>query len=206
MMAPKRELLQPGVINHMIVSALLDHQRHSSGGCTVHAWIVPLLHTPKKVVSHDGTCKLNKRYSDIIGYGWDEMWCYATGNAALPGEHSAIVDARAQCTIVADKRFWDFIDRPISMIAMADIWAAKNKKRDIRDAELKRKISTGWTEGEEGLVWKISLKKEYSIGGGGEHHPSHAAKRCCLVQSLASLFIFFFPVLFLERIAQETNR
>jgi hypothetical protein len=27
------------------------------------------------------------------------------------------------------------------MIAMADVWAAKNKKRDIHDAELKRNIN-----------------------------------------------------------------
>jgi hypothetical protein len=63
----------------------------------------------------------------------------------------------------------------------------------------------GWTEG-EGLAWKLPCQKEYSIGGGGEHGPSHAAKSCCLVQSPASLFIFFFPVWFLETIAQETNR
>jgi hypothetical protein len=40
---------------------------------------------------------------------------------------------------VADKRFWEYIDKPVSMIAMADVWAAKRKNRDIRNAELKRK-------------------------------------------------------------------
>jgi hypothetical protein len=56
------------------------------------------------------------------------------------------------------------------------------------------------------LAGKLPCQKEYLIGGGGEHGPSQAAKSCCLVQSLGSLFIFFFPVRFLETIAQETNR
>jgi hypothetical protein len=46
---------------------------------------------------------------------------------------------------VADKRFFDFIDKPVSMIPMADVWASKIKKRDIRNAELQRKIPLGWT-------------------------------------------------------------
>jgi hypothetical protein len=29
--------------------------------------------------------------------------------------------------IVAHKRFWEFIDKPVSMIVMADVWAAKGK-------------------------------------------------------------------------------
>jgi hypothetical protein len=82
----------------------------------------------------------------------NEMWCYATGNISFPGAQSAIVDAMAQCAIVADKHFWAFIDKPASMIAMADVWAAKKKKGDIHGSELKRKTPMGWTEGEIGLA------------------------------------------------------
>ena len=71
------------------------------------------------------------------------MWYYVTGNKLLPSAHSAIVDARAKSTIVADKRFWEYIDKHVSMIAMADIWAAKRKNRDIRNEELKRTIPSG---------------------------------------------------------------
>ncbi len=102
------------------------------------------------MVSHYGSCKPNQKHSGVIGYGCDEMWCYVTSNKSLPEAHSAIVDAKAQCTIVADKHFWDFIDKPVAVIAMTDVWAAKRKNRDIRNAELKRKLSAGWTEGEEG--------------------------------------------------------
>jgi alpha-D-ribose 1-methylphosphonate 5-triphosphate synthase subunit PhnG len=58
------------------------------------------------------------------------MCCYITGNESLPGAHSAIVDARAQSATVADKYFGECIDKPVSMIAKADIWAAKRKNRD----------------------------------------------------------------------------
>jgi len=116
----------------------------------------PYFMDPKKVVSHYGSCKLNQKHSAVIGYGCEEMWCYVTGNESLPSAHSAIVDARAQSTIVADKRFWEYIDKPVLMIAMADVWAAKIKNRDIRNKELKRKIPSGWTEGESGSAWKLS--------------------------------------------------
>jgi alpha-D-ribose 1-methylphosphonate 5-triphosphate synthase subunit PhnG len=68
------------------------------------------------------------------------MWCYVSGNESLPGAHSAIVDARAQSAAVADKRFGEYIGKPVSMIAMTDVWASKRKNRDVRDEELKRKI------------------------------------------------------------------
>jgi hypothetical protein len=161
---------------------------------------------PKKVVSHYSSCKLNEKHSSVIGYGCDEMWCFVTGNDALPGAHSAIVDARAQSTIVADDRFWEYIDRPVSMIAMVDVWAAKRKNRDIRNEELKRKVPTGWTEDEMGSAWKLPRSKEYSFAGGGHHGPSLASKTVCESQSLSDLFVFFFPIQFLEHIARETNR
>jgi hypothetical protein len=97
------------------------------------------------------------------------MWWYVTGNESLPGAHSAIVDAWAQSTIVADNRFWEYIDRPVSMIAMVDVWAAKRKNRDIRKQELKRKVPTGWTEGKTGSAWKLPRWKEYLFAGGGHH-------------------------------------
>jgi hypothetical protein len=79
------------------------------------------------------------------------MWCYITGNELLPCAHSAIVDARARLNIVVDKCFGEYIDNPVSMIVMADVEAAKRKNRDIvRNKELKRKIPSGWTEGETG--------------------------------------------------------
>jgi hypothetical protein len=80
---------------------------------------------PKNVVSHYGSCKLNQKHSGVVEYRCDEMWCHVTSNPSLPGAHSAIVDARAQCTIVADKRFFEFIDKPVSMIAMVDVSALK---------------------------------------------------------------------------------
>ncbi len=51
---------------------------------------------------------------------------------------------------MADDRFQRHMDKPAAMIAMTDVWAAKRKNRDIRNAELKRKVPTGWTEGVEG--------------------------------------------------------
>jgi hypothetical protein len=122
------------------------------------------------------------------------MWCYVTGNLSLPGAHSAIVDAKAQCTIVAGEHFWPFIDKPVSMIAMEDVWASKIRKQNIRNLERKkRKVPSGWTEGETGSAWKVSRDKTYSFGAGGHHGPFLlAAKDCCQAQSLANLFIFFF--------------
>ena len=166
----------------------------------------PYFMDPKKVISHYSSCKLNQKHSGVIGYGCDEMWCYVTGNDSLLGAHSAIVDARAQSTVVADKRFLDYIDKPVSMIAMADVWAAKRKNRDIRNNELNRKIPSGWTEGVADSAWKLPRAKEYSFAGGGHYGPSLAAKTACESQSLADLFIFFFPNQFLETIARETNR
>jgi hypothetical protein len=39
--------------------------------------------------------------------------------------------------------------------------AEKRKKRDICNAELKRKIPLGWMEGKTGSAWKLSSGKEY---------------------------------------------
>jgi hypothetical protein len=44
----------------------------------------------------------------------------------------------------------DFIDKYVAMIATSDAWVAKRKKRDIYNAELKRKIPSGWTESKTG--------------------------------------------------------
>jgi hypothetical protein len=140
----------------------------------------PYFMDPKKVISHYGSCKLNQKHSGVIGYGCDKMWCYVTGNESfLPGAHSAIVNAKAQSTIVADKHFFDFIDKHVSMIAVADDWAAKIKKRDIHNAELQRKIPLGWTEGKTGSAWKLLPNKEYSFAGNGLHGPSLAAIIVC---------------------------
>jgi hypothetical protein len=65
---------------------------------------------PKKFISHYGSCKLNQKHSGVISYGCDEIWCYVTANELLPSSHSFIVDARAQSTVVADKRFGEYID------------------------------------------------------------------------------------------------
>jgi hypothetical protein len=146
-----------------------------------------------KVVLHYGTCKLNQKHSaGVIGYGCDEMWCYVTGNLSLPGAHPAIVGANAQCKIVADERFWPFVDKPVSMIAMADVQVSKIRKRNICNLELKRKVPSGWTEGETGSAWKLSLDKTYSFGGGGHHRPSLAAIDCCHAQSLVTSSSSFF--------------
>jgi hypothetical protein len=134
------------------------------------------------------------------------MWCFITGNDSLPGAHSAIVDARAQSTIVADSRFWKFVDKPASMIPMIDVWASKRKNRDLRNEELKRKTPSGWTEGITGLAWKLPRIKDYTFAGGKLAGPTAAAKSACESQSLVDLFIFFFPIQFLETIAKETNR
>ncbi len=79
----------------------------------------------KRLFSHYSSCKLNQKHSGVIGYGCDKMWCFVTDNDSLLGAHSAIVDARAQSTVMADKRFLEYIDKPVSMILMADVWAAK---------------------------------------------------------------------------------
>jgi hypothetical protein len=105
---------------------------------------------PKKAASQYGRCKLYPKHSGVIGYGCDEMWCYITCKVLLPYVHSAIVDAWAQSSIVADKHLWEYIDKPVSMIAIADVWAGKRKNREKRNKELKRKIPLGWTEGETG--------------------------------------------------------
>jgi hypothetical protein len=152
----------------------------------------PYFMDPKKVVSHYTGCKLNRKHSFVLGYGCDEMWCYVTSNQSLPGAHSAIVDAKAQCTIVADDRFWAYIDKPMSMMFMAEVWAVKNRTRDVRNAELKRKVPPGWTEGEADSAWQLSRDKGYNVAGGGEHGPSLAARTCCESKSLADLFQFFF--------------
>jgi hypothetical protein len=154
----------------------------------------PYFMDPKKIVSHYSSCKLNQKHSSVIGYGCDEMWCYITGNDSLPGAHSSIVDARAQSTIVADSRFWEFIDRPASMIPMIDVWAAKRKNRDLRNEELQRKVPTGWSEGETDSAWKLPRWKEYTFAGGGYAGPSLAVKTVCERHSLANLFVFFFPI------------
>jgi hypothetical protein len=104
-----------------------------------------------------------------------QIWCFVIGNLSLPGAHSAIVDAKARCTIVADEHFWHFIDKPVSMISMADVWASKIKKRNMRDSKLKRKVPSGWTEGETGSAWQLPGAKTYFVGG-GHYGPSLATK------------------------------
>jgi hypothetical protein len=66
---------------------------------------------PKKVVSNYGSCKLNQKDSNVIGYECDEMWCHVTRIPSLPEAHLTIVNARAQCTIVSDKTFFKIMDK-----------------------------------------------------------------------------------------------
>lgn len=64
----------------------------------------------------------------------------------------------------------------------------------------------GWTEGESSSAWNLPQAKQYSVAGGGHQGPSLAAKTLCEKKSLVDLFIFCFPIPFLETIAYETNR
>jgi hypothetical protein len=108
---------------------------------------------------------------------------------------------------VGDSRFWPFIDRPVSIIAMEDVWAAKRKRRDVRDAELKRSLPSGWTKDCDAGEWNLPQAKSYTgAGGGPTHGPTGAARTCCELLSLAQLFILFLPLAFLEIISKETNR
>jgi hypothetical protein len=128
------------------------------------------------------------------------MWCYITGNDSLLGAHSAIVDARAQSTVVADKRFLEYVDKLVSMIAMADVWAAKQKNRDIRNNKLNRKIPSGWTEGKTGSAWKLPRAKEYSFAGGGHYGPSLAAKLLVKASPLLTFLYSSFPFSFSKQL------
>jgi len=117
----------------------------------------PLFMDPKKVVSHHTSCEPNTKHSAVLGHGCEEMWCFVTGDNCLLEARSAMADAKAQCAIAADSRFMNFIDKPVAMMAMVDVWAAKKKARDLRSAELKRKVPTGWIEGEDNsAAWKSS--------------------------------------------------
>jgi hypothetical protein len=61
-------------------------------------------------------------------------------------------------------------------------------------------------EGEIGSSWKLPRDKQYSVTGGGKHGPTLASKTVCEGHSLVNLFLFFFPLQFLQTIACETNR
>jgi hypothetical protein len=66
-------------------------------------------------------------------------------------------------------------------------------------------------EGETDSAWNLLRDKEYSFGDRGRHGPSLAATTCCQEQSLANLFIFFFPSSFCKQshkrpIGTETSR
>ena len=85
---------------------------------------------PKKIDSHCGGREQNAQHSGVIGCGCDKVRCRVTGNDCLPGAHSATVNAKAQCTIMVDEHFSDFVDKPVAMIAtMADAWALQKKKQ-----------------------------------------------------------------------------
>jgi hypothetical protein len=117
----------------------------------------------------------------------------------------ALQQSWAQPTTMAGKRFLDFVDRPMAMIAVADVWAAK-ENRDMRNAELRCKAPTGWTEGKADSAWKLSCDEECNFVGGGHHGPALAARMHCEAKCLVNLFMFFFPLQLLQTIAEETRR
>ena len=64
----------------------------------------------------------------------------------MEGEHNSLHDAQAQCTIVKDRRFRVYIDKPKSIQLMEAVWADRRKKMEARYQELNRPVPNGWTE------------------------------------------------------------
>jgi hypothetical protein len=164
---------------------------------------VPFFCDPRQVINHYKGCGL--RFEGMLGLGCAEMWCHVMGKEKLEGAHSAIVDARAQQDIVKDDRFLKFLDKPESMVTMESVWAAKRKKRQLQNAELKRPLPKGWTEDEH--KWEIPRRMAYEGSqGGAPHGPSTKAKTVFENGSLAELFFLLFPLSLVLTIAKQTQQ
>jgi hypothetical protein len=141
----------------------------------------------------------------MLGLGCAEMWCHVMGKEKLEGAHLSIVDARAQQDIVSDDRFLKYLDKPESMVTMESVWAAKRKKRELQNAELKRPLPKGWTE--DDTTWEILRRMAYeSSEGGAPHGPSTKAKSVFENGSLAELFFLLFPLSLVNTKAKQTQQ
>jgi hypothetical protein len=151
-------------------------------------------------------CQLNDKHSKVVGYGLEVVYCYVTGEQKLEGAHSSLVDAKAQCRVVTDDRFKTFIDKPMSIVLLEDVWAAKRKTIEAHEEEIARGVPDGWSEQlPANAVLLNKLRYNNSYAGGAQSGPTSQAYTAFSSYSLADLFLCFFTIDLLEMIAKETK-
>ena len=125
-----------------------------------------------------------------------------TGKHKLDDAHSSIIDTRAQATIVLYERFLSYIDKPNSLIEMNKV-CPRRERQEVPIWLVYTECAIWMVK--EGTFWDLpwQMRCEGSHGGGGLMGPTRAVVRACT--SLASLFIFYFPISLLWQIVRETN-
>jgi len=169
----------------------------------------PFFLDPKAVISAYTGCKLNCKHSKLDGYGMESVWCYAMQQLSLPNAHNSLADCRAQMDIVLHKHFHSYLNKKKSIAKFDDIWLAKKRKHSEISSEATRKVPPGWNE-DNSIAWDIPVEKQCGNTAGSSKisQPSPAVLDAIASQEhspLVNLFLFFFPLSLLQKIADASN-
>ena len=159
---------------------------------------------PRKVINYFKGCQLNQSKSKILGLGLAEVFCYVTGFSQLEGAHNSLMDCHAQCVVVNDNRFYQYIDKSYSIESINDIWKSKKKAIEKSRDEISRPVPVGWST--EKQRWTPNSTRYEGSTGGGDHGPSSSMKSILTKRCLISLFLFFWSIATLTKIAEATNK
>ena len=83
---------------------------------------------PGNVIKEYPSCKLNNKWTELVGYGLAQTWCYVKQLELLEGEHDSLADAKAQKDVFLDARFKPFVDKKKTVVPITDVFKAKRTK------------------------------------------------------------------------------
>ena len=164
---------------------------------------------PYAILSNYKGCHLSKHKTNLHNLQLPTVYKFVSG-VELTNAHNSLEDCKAQCTILFDKRFHDYWDKPKSVCLIDTIWGQKTKNRAKAAAEPSRAVHEKWKADNNAGTWKIPREKNYeSYEGSGPAGPTNLATSTCRESpnnTFANIFVSILTLDFLEKTVIQTDK
>ena len=112
------------------------------------------------------SCKFHSYHSKLESLSLESVYEYVT-KKRLSNEHSSIMDAKAQTTIVCHEYYKGIFLRKNSVKFISDIFGQKFKCSIQKSLESSRPVHGKWKSDNEAETWEIPDNYKYSTGSQG---------------------------------------
>jgi len=154
------------------------------------------------------SCVLHPSKSKLESFRLTTVYHHITGTP-LQGAHDSVIDVQAQSTVVTSSQFIKFIDKSQSIRSIEDIFSRCDKLEMTKKMEPLRLVHLPWKEvsRENNITWEpLGIDSYEGAEAGGRCKPSSKIMEVArTTKSLASIFLFIFPLKLIEYIAKLTR-